>query len=108
LRERPVPHTGLTQQGPATLRAHSIASANYEELLEFLSIMHPMGRSPPAGNTYTLVSRKRSGALGLQDPCLNERFERVVFVGGAGRAGPRSCAIRYCGPLRCRRDSLIS
>lgn len=103
---------GLATTGRPVLRAYSIASANHEEHLEFLSIKVPDGpltsrlQHLKAGDPV-LVSRKPTGTLLLQDlkpgrrlfllstgtgaapflslirdPELYERFERVIFVHG--------------------------
>ena len=103
---------GLALGGRPLLRAYSIASANHEEHLEFLSIKVPDGpltsrlQHVRAGDEI-LVSRKPTGTLVLQDltpgrrlyllstgtgaapfmslikdPEVYERFERVVFVHG--------------------------
>jgi len=103
---------GLEVEGKPLLRAYSIASANYEENLEFLSIKVPDGpltsrlQHLKEGDTV-LVSRKPVGTLvvddlkpgkhlylfgtgtGLapfmsiiKDPDVYERFEKVVLVHG--------------------------
>jgi ferredoxin--NADP+ reductase len=103
---------GLEVEGKPLLRAYSIASANYEENLEFLSIKVPDGpltsrlQHLKEGDTI-LVSRKPVGTLvvddlkpgknlylfgtgtGLapfmsiiKDPEVYERFEKVVLVHG--------------------------
>ena len=103
---------GLPLGERALLRAYSIASANHEEHLEFLSIKVPDGpltsrlRHISAGDEI-LVSRKPTGTLLLddlrpgrrlyllstgtgaapflsliKDPELYERFERVILVHG--------------------------
>jgi len=103
---------GLAQSGRPLLRAYSIASANHEEHLEFLSIKVPGGpltsrlQHIQVGDEL-LVSRKPTGTLLLadlkpgrrlyllatgtgaapfmsliKDPQTYERFERVVFVHG--------------------------
>jgi len=103
---------GLTVEGKPLVRAYSIASANYEEQLEFLSIKVPDGpltsrlQHLKPGDTL-LVGRKPTGTLviddlkparnlylfgsgtGLapfmsiiRDPDTYERFEKVVVVHG--------------------------
>lgn len=103
---------GLEVNGKPLMRAYSIASANYEENLEFLSIKVPDGpltsrlQHLKEGDTV-LVSRKPVGTLviddlkagrnlfllgtgtGLapfmsiiKDPDTYERFEKVVLVHG--------------------------
>jgi ferredoxin/flavodoxin---NADP+ reductase len=103
---------GLTLGNRALLRAYSIASANHEEHLEFLSIKVPDGpltshlQRIRAGDEV-LVSRKPTGTLLLsdlrpgtrlyllstgtgaapfmsiiKDPEVYQRFERVIFVHG--------------------------
>jgi len=103
---------GLQVDGKPLLRAYSVASANYEEHLEFLSIKVPDGpltsrlQHLKAGDTV-LVGRKPTGTLviddltparhlylfgtgtGLapfmsivRDPETYERFEKVVLVHG--------------------------
>src|SRR5438105_5141444 len=103
---------GLAVDSRPVLRAYSIASANHEEHLEFLSIKVPNGpltsrlQHVRAGDEV-LVSRKPTGTLLLQDlrpgkrlyllstgtgaapfmslikdPEVYERFEHVVFVHG--------------------------
>jgi ferredoxin/flavodoxin---NADP+ reductase len=103
---------GLTLGSRALLRAYSIASANHEEHLEFLSIKVPDGpltshlQRIRAGDEI-LVSRKPTGTLLLsdlrpgtrlyllstgtgaapfmsiiKDPEVYQRFERIVFVHG--------------------------
>jgi ferredoxin--NADP+ reductase len=103
---------GLEVEGRPLMRAYSLASANYEEGLEFLSIKVPDGpltsrlQNIQEGDTI-LVGRKPVGTLvadsllpgntlyllgtgtGLapfmaiiKDPDIYERFERVVLVHG--------------------------
>ena len=103
---------GLEVEGKPLMRAYSIASANYEENLEFLSIKVPNGpltsrlQHLKEGDTV-LVSRKPVGTLvvddlkpgkrlylfatgtGLapfmsiiKDPDVYERFEHVILVHG--------------------------
>lgn len=88
------------------LRAYSIASANYEEHLEFLSIKVPDGpltsrlQHVREGDEI-LVSRKPTGSLLLDDlrPGRNlyllatvyQRFTRVIFVHGVRTA--KECAV---------------
>ncbi len=106
---------GLEIEGRPLLRAYSIASANYEEHLEFLSIKVAHGpltsrlQHLQVGDTV-LVSRKPTGTLvaddllpgkrlyllstgtGLapfmsiiKDPEIYERFEKVILVHGVRR-----------------------
>ena len=103
---------GIRVNGKPLLRAYSVASANYEDQLEFLSIKVPDGpltsrlQHLQAGDPI-IVSRKATGTLvidnlvsgrnlyllasgtGLapflsviKDPETYERFERVVLVHG--------------------------
>jgi ferredoxin/flavodoxin---NADP+ reductase len=103
---------GIEVNGKPLLRAYSVASANYEEQLEFLSIKVPEGpltsrlQHLKAGDPI-MVSRKATGTLvidnllsgrnlyllstgtGLapflsviKDPETYDRFERVVLVHG--------------------------
>jgi len=103
---------GLEVDGKPLMRAYSVASANYEETLEFLSIKVPGGpltsrlQHLKPGDTV-LVSRKPAGTLviddlrpgrrlflfgtgtGLapflsivRDPETYERFEKVILVHG--------------------------
>lgn len=103
---------GLEIEGKPLLRAYSIASANYEENLEFLSIKVPNGpltsrlQHLQVGDTV-LISKKPVGTLvvddlkpgkhlylfgtgtGLapfmsiiKDPDVYDRFEKVVLVHG--------------------------
>lgn len=103
---------GIEVDGKPLLRAYSVASANYEDRLEFLSIKVPDGpltsrlQHLQAGDPI-IVSRKATGTLvidnlvsgrilyllasgtGLapflsviKDPETYERFERVVLVHG--------------------------
>ncbi|MBS0366668.1 MAG: ferredoxin--NADP reductase [Proteobacteria bacterium] len=103
---------GVTRSGKPLLRAYSIASANHEEHLQFLSIKVPDGpltsrlRHMREGDEI-LVSRKPTGTLLLsdlkpgrrlyllstgtgaapflgliRDPDLYERFPEVIFVHG--------------------------
>ncbi|MFN7835615.1 MAG: ferredoxin--NADP reductase [Burkholderiaceae bacterium] len=103
---------GLSVDGKPLLRAYSIASANYEEQLEFFSIKVPDGKLTSrlqhlqVGDTL-LVGRKPTGTLviddvksgkhlyllgtgtGLapfmsiiKDPDTYERFEKVIVVHG--------------------------
>ena len=108
---------GLELDGKPLLRAYSIASANYEEQLEFLSISVPNGpltsrlcRIVP-GDTV-LIGRKPTGTLlaanlrpgrnlyllatgtGLapfmaliKDPAVYERFDRVILAHGVRVSG---------------------
>jgi ferredoxin--NADP+ reductase len=108
---------GLAGGTRPVLRAYSIASANHEEKLEFLSIKVPGGpltsrlQHVRPGDEL-LVSRKPTGTLLLsdlrpgrrlyllstgtgaapflaliKDPELYERFERVIFVHGVRWSG---------------------
>ena len=103
---------GIEVDGRPLLRAYSMASANYEETLEFFSIKVPDGpltsrlRSIRAGDTI-YVGRKATGTLiqdnllpgqrlyllstgtGLapfasiiKDPDIYERFETIILVHG--------------------------
>ena len=103
---------GLSVDSRPVLRAYSIASANHEDHLEFLSIKVPDGPLTSRlqhvrEGDEVLVSRKPTGTLLLQDlrpgerlyllstgtgaapflsvitdPEVYERFERIVFVHG--------------------------
>jgi ferredoxin/flavodoxin---NADP+ reductase len=115
---------GLALGERPLLRAYSIASANHEEHLEFLSIKVPDGpltsrlQHVRAGDEI-LVSRKPTGTLVLQDlrpgrrlyllstgtgaapfmslikdPQVYERFERVVLVHGV-RWARESTVVRH-------------
>jgi ferredoxin--NADP+ reductase len=115
---------GLALEGRPLLRAYSIASANHEEHLEFLSIKAPDGpltsrlQHLRAGD-QVLVSRKPTGTLLLDDlrpgerlyllctgtgaapflsvisdPELYERFARVVLVHGV-RVARESAVVRH-------------
>jgi ferredoxin--NADP+ reductase len=115
---------GLASSGRPLTRAYSIASANHEDNLEFLSIKVPNGpftsqlQHLRAGDTI-MVSRKPTGTLLLQDlrpgkrlyllstgtgaapflslikdPSTYERFERVVFVHGV-RFVRESAVVRH-------------
>lgn len=103
---------GLEVEGKPLLRAYSIASANYEEHLEFFSIKVPDGKLTSrlqhlkVGDSV-LVSKKPTGTLILddlkpgknlflfgtgtglapfmsliKDPDVYERFEKVILVHG--------------------------
>jgi ferredoxin/flavodoxin---NADP+ reductase len=103
---------GLRVEGKPLMRAYSIASANHEEHLEFLSIKVPDGpltsrlQNIRPGDEV-LVSRKPTGTLTLhdlkpgkrlyllssgtglapfmsliKDPSVYERFEKVILVHG--------------------------
>ena len=103
---------GLKTEAKPLVRAYSIASANYEENLEFLSIKVPNGpltsklQHIEVGDTV-IVGRKPTGTLlidyllpgkrlyllstgtGLapfmsivRDPATYEKFERVILVHG--------------------------
>ncbi len=108
---------GLELGGRPLLRAYSIASANYEERLEFLSISVPDGPltsqlSKVRPGDVVLVGRKPTGTLladnlrpgrnlyllatgtGLapfmaliKDPAIYERFDRVVLAHGVRVSG---------------------
>ena len=116
---------GLPVEGRPLLRAYSIASANHEEHLEFLSIKVPDGpltsrlQNIRPGDEI-LVSRKPTGSLLLQDlhpgrrlyllstgtgvapfmsivkdPETYERFEHIVLVHGV-RWIRESAVTRHC------------
>ncbi|MCM8594578.1 ferredoxin--NADP reductase [Accumulibacter sp.] len=106
---------GLPQQGKPLSRAYSIASANHDEFLEFLSIKVPGGPLTSklqhlAVGDEVVVSRKPTGTLVLrdlrpgehlyllatgtglapfisliQDPETWERFAKVVLIHGVRR-----------------------
>lgn len=106
---------GLLVDGNPLLRAYSIASANWEEHLEFLSIKVPHGQLTSrlmhlAPGDPVIVTRKPTGTLVLtdlnpgkrlyllatgtglapfmsivRDPDTYERFDRVVLVHGVRR-----------------------
>ncbi len=108
---------GLELEGKPLLRAYSIASANYEEQLEFLSISVPNGPLTSQlckvrPGDVVLVGRKPTGTLlvdnlrpgrnlyllatgtGLapflaliKDPAVYERFDRVVLAHGVRVSG---------------------
>jgi len=115
---------GLALEGRPLLRAYSIASANHEEHLEFLSIKVPDGpltsrlQHLRTGDEI-LVSRKPTGTLLLDDlhpgrrlyllctgtgaapflslisdPDVYERFEQVVLVHGV-RWARESAVVRH-------------
>jgi ferredoxin--NADP+ reductase len=115
---------GLQLQDRPLLRAYSIASANHEEHLEFLSIKVPDGpltsrlQNVRAGDEV-LVSRKPTGTLLLQDlkpgkrlyllstgtgaapfmsvimdPQTYARFERVILVHGV-RWAKETAVVRH-------------
>ncbi len=116
---------GLMVDGKPLLRAYSMASANYEEHLEFLSILVPDGPLTSrlgriAVGDQVLVGRKPTGTLLLdnllpgrtcyllstgtglapflgltKDPALYERFERVVLVHGVRTVGELAFADRF-------------
>lgn len=107
---------GLPVEGRPLLRAYSIASANYEDHLDFLSIKVPDGPLTSKlqhvrPGDIVLVSRKPTGTLVLQDlrpgkrlyllstgtgaapflslisdPEIYQRFEAVALVHGVRRA----------------------
>jgi ferredoxin/flavodoxin---NADP+ reductase len=106
---------GLEVDGRPLLRAYSIASANWEEQLEFLSIKVPQGAltsrlSDIRPGDTVLVGRKPTGTLLIhdllpgrilyllgtgtgfapwlsivKDPDTYERFERVILCHGVRR-----------------------
>ena len=108
---------GLELEGRPLLRAYSIASANYEEQLEFLSISVPNGPLTSQlckvrPGDVVLVGRKPTGTLlvdnlrpgrnlfllatgtGLapfmaliKDPAVYERFDRVILAHGVRVSG---------------------
>ena len=108
---------GLEIEGKPLLRAYSLASANYEEQLEFLSISVPDGPltsqlSKIRVGDVVLVGRKPTGTLlvdnlrpgrnlyllatgtGLapfmaliKDPAVYERFDRVILAHGVRVSG---------------------
>jgi ferredoxin--NADP+ reductase len=108
---------GLDVEGRPLLRAYSIASANWEEQLEFFSIKVPNGPLTSRlqhvrEGDQVLLSRKPTGTLlvsdlhpgrhlyllgtgtGLapflaviKDPATYERFDKVVVTHGVRRAG---------------------
>jgi ferredoxin--NADP+ reductase len=117
---------GLEVDGKPLMRAYSIASANHEEHLEFLSIKVPNGpltsrlQHLKVGDTV-LVSRKPTGTLvasdllpgkrlwllatgtGLapflsvvKDPEVYERFEKIILVHGVRKVSE----LAYCDYLR--------
>lgn len=103
---------GLEVEGKPLLRAYSMASANYEETLEFLSIKVPngpltsrlqhlqpgdkiiVGKKPtgtlvidnllPGKNLYLLSTGTGLAPFMsvIRDPAIYDRFERVVLVHG--------------------------
>jgi ferredoxin/flavodoxin---NADP+ reductase len=121
---------GLAGAGRPLLRAYSIASANHEENLEFLSIKVPDGpltsrlQHVRPGDEL-LVSRKPTGTLLLsdlrpgrrlyllstgtgaapflaliKDPELYERFERTIFVHGVRWGRETQVVSEQIGALR--------
>ena len=121
---------GLLLGGRALLRAYSIASANHEEHLEFLSIKVPDGpltsclQHVRAGDDV-LVSRKPTGTLLLadlragsrlyllstgtgaapfmsiiKDPEVYQRFERIILVHGVRWAKETAVVRHHIGTLR--------
>jgi ferredoxin--NADP+ reductase len=80
---------GLTIDGKPLVRAYSIASANYEEQLEFLSIKVPDGpltsrlQHLKSGDTL-LVGRKPTGTLVIDD--LTAARHLYLFGSGTGLA----------------------
>jgi ferredoxin/flavodoxin---NADP+ reductase len=126
---------GLKLGDRPLLRAYSIASANYEEHLEFLSIKVPDGpftahlQHIRAGDDV-LVSRKPTGSLILddlkpgrrlyllatgtgaapflsliKDPEVYERFERVILVHGVRTA--RESAVVHHQIARLKEHELL-
>jgi ferredoxin--NADP+ reductase len=68
---------GLQVDSRPLLRAYSIASANHEEHLEFLSI------KVPDGPLTSRLQHIRAPFMGvIKDPEVYERFEQVVLVHG--------------------------
>ena len=126
---------GLALGERPLLRAYSIASANHEEHLEFLSIKVPDGPLTSRlqhirEGDEVLVSRKPTGTLLLQDlrpgerlyllstgtgaapflsvisdPELYERFEQVVLVHGV-RVARESAVVRHRIEALARHDLL--
>jgi ferredoxin/flavodoxin---NADP+ reductase len=121
---------GLMVDGRPLLRAYSIASANHEEQLEFLSIKVPDGpltsrlQHIQVGDEV-LVSRKPTGTLMLhdlkpgrrlfllstgtgaapfmsiiKDPDAFERFEQVILVHGVRWARESTILAQRIGELR--------
>ncbi len=113
---------GLELQGKPLLRAYSIASPNYEEELEFLSIKVDNGpltshlRNMKIGDRI-LVGRKATGTLLLdnlmpgrnlylvgtgtglapflsliRDPDVYERYEKIVLVHGVREVAELACS----------------
>ncbi|MBL8260485.1 MAG: ferredoxin--NADP reductase [Candidatus Competibacteraceae bacterium] len=80
---------GLELEGRPLMRAYSIASANYEEFLEFLSIKVPDGpltsrlQHLKEGDAI-LVSRKPVGTLLIDDLLPGQRL--YLFASGTGLA----------------------
>ncbi|MCQ8277207.1 ferredoxin--NADP reductase [Acetobacteraceae bacterium KSS8] len=115
---------GLELDGKPLLRAYSIASANYEEQLEFLSIMVPdgpltsqlckivpgdivlVGRKPvgtllvdnlrPGRNLYLLATGTGLAPFMalIKDPAVYERFDRVILAHGVRVSGELAYANR--------------
>lgn len=80
---------GLEVNGRPVMRAYSVASANYEEHLEFFSIKVPDGRLTSRlqhlqPGDKLLVSRKPTGTLVLRD--LNPGKRLFMFATGTGLA----------------------
>ena len=116
---------GLMLEGRPLLRAYSMASANYEDQLEFLSIKVPDGPLTShlahiQPGDQVLVGRKPTGTLLLdnllpgrtcyllstgtglapflsltKDPTLYDRFERVVMVHGVRQVAELAYAARF-------------
>ncbi|HEV2284839.1 MAG TPA: ferredoxin--NADP reductase [Steroidobacteraceae bacterium] len=121
---------GLPVDGRPLLRAYSIASANYEDHLDFLSIKAPDGPLTSklqhvCPGDIVLVSRKPTGTLVLHDlkpgkrlyllstgtgaapflslisdPEVYERFETVVLVHGVRWARESQVVRERCEALR--------
>jgi ferredoxin--NADP+ reductase len=121
---------GLNVGERRVLRAYSIASANHEEHLEFLSIKVPEGPLTSRlqhirEGDEVLVSRKPTGTLLLddlrpgkrlyllatgtgaapylsliKDPEVYERFERVIFVHGVRTVKESAVVHHQIGQLR--------
>lgn len=80
---------GLRVDGKPLLRAYSIASANYEEFLEFLSIKAPQGALTSRlqhlkPGDEILVSRKPTGTLVIDDLLPGRHL--YLFATGTGLA----------------------
>jgi ferredoxin--NADP+ reductase len=121
---------GLEVEGRPLMRAYSIASANHDEYLEFLSIKVPDGpltsrlRNIRSGDEI-LVSQKPTGSLLLddlrpgkrlyllstgtgiapfmsiiKDPTTYDRFEHVVLVHGVRWIRESAVAQHFIGELK--------